>query len=47
MNPVVGRKYRHQILEKGGSQEAITFLTEFLGRTPNAEAFEAEMGFEI
>jgi metallopeptidase MepB len=40
----VGRKYRHQVLEKGGSRDEVDILTEFLGRAPNAEAFERELG---
>ncbi|KAH8592044.1 peptidase M3A/M3B [Bisporella sp. PMI_857] len=39
-----GKHYRHSILEKGGSQEAMEILTRYLGRLPNAVAFEQELG---
>ena len=43
MNPEEGRRYRHTVLEKGGSQEEMKTLTEFLGREPNEEAFYKEL----
>lgn len=39
-----GRRYRHQVLEKGGSQEEMVTLEGFLGRKPSAEAFYRELG---
>lgn len=44
MNPTAGRRYRHQVLEKGGSQDEMTSLTEFLGREPKTDAFYKDMG---
>ena len=44
MNPEQGRRYRHAVLEKGGSQEEMTTLEQFLGRKPSTEAFYREMG---
>lgn len=44
LNPERGMKYRKSILEKGGMQEAIELVTEFLGRTPNREAFYKKLG---
>ena len=41
-----GRRYRHTVLEKGGSQDEMKTLEEFLGRKPNTEAFYKEMGLE-
>jgi metallopeptidase MepB len=32
MNKAAGRRYRYQVLEKGGSQDEMKTLTEFLGR---------------
>ncbi|KAI1639094.1 peptidase family M3 [Biscogniauxia mediterranea] len=39
-----GRRYRHTVLERGGSQEEMTTLEQFLGRKPNSDAFYAELG---
>lgn len=47
MNAVVGRKYRHSVLEKGGSREEMDSLVEFLGREPNPEAFYKELGISM
>lgn len=34
------------VLEKGGSQDEMTVLTEFLGRKPSTEAFYKELGLK-
>ncbi|KAK3683064.1 metalloendopeptidase [Vermiconidia calcicola] len=39
-----GRRYRHTVLERGGSRDEMGILTEFLGREPKAEAFYRELG---
>lgn len=39
-----GRRYRHTVLEKGGSQDEMLTLKEFLGREPSPEAFYRELG---
>ena len=44
MNPKEGRRYRHMVLEKGGSQDEMKSLTNFLGRAPSSEAFYKELG---
>ncbi|SPN98406.1 related to metalloproteinase [Cephalotrichum gorgonifer] len=44
MNGVEGRRYRHAVLEKGGSQDEMVTLEGFLGRKPNTEAFYKELG---
>ncbi|KIW06006.1 uncharacterized protein PV09_03187 [Verruconis gallopava] len=44
MNGKEGRRYRHTVLERGGSQEEMQTLEDFLGRKPNTEAFYKEMG---
>ncbi|KAL3428485.1 metallopeptidase [Phlyctema vagabunda] len=46
MNPVEGRRYRHMVLEKGGSQDEMKTLEDFLGRKPNPDAFYKELGLE-
>lgn len=44
MNEKEGRRYRHTVLEKGGSQEEMVTLEQFLGRKPNSEAFYKDLG---
>jgi metallopeptidase MepB len=44
MNAKEGRRYRHTVLERGGSKEEMTILEEFLGRKPQTEAFYKELG---
>lgn len=43
-NPSVGLDYRHKILERGGTLDAIDMLHDFLGRAPNNEAFLENQG---
>jgi len=40
----VGRDYRREVLEKGGSREEAVSLRAFLGREPNDEAFLKNIG---
>lgn len=44
MNGKEGRRYRHMVLEKGGSQDEMTTLEAFLGRKPSTESFYKELG---
>lgn len=44
MNPKEGRRYRHTVLKKGGRQDEMETLKEFLGREPSTEAFYRELG---
>ena len=44
MNSTEGRRYRHTVLERGGSQEEMKTLEDFLGRKPSTEAFYRELG---
>lgn len=39
-----GRRYRHMVLEKGGSQDEMETLVQFLGRRPTSEAFYKSLG---
>lgn len=39
-----GRRYRRMVLEKGGAQDEMVTLTEFLGRKPEMEAFYRRLG---
>ncbi len=43
-SPEVGRRYRQEILEKGGSLDAGDLLRNFLGREPSNEAFLRHVG---
>jgi len=43
LDPAVGRRYRHIVLESGGSRPPEALVEEFLGRKPNSEAFYAEI----
>ncbi|MCJ1426351.1 hypothetical protein MMC29_004254 [Sticta canariensis] len=44
MNAAEGRRYRHTVLERGGSQDEMRTLEDFLGRKPTPEAFYEELG---
>ncbi|KAK8176115.1 thimet oligopeptidase [Phyllosticta citrichinensis] len=44
MNGKEGRRYRHTVLERGGSQDEMDTLVDFLGRKPSTEAFYRELG---
>ncbi len=44
MNPKEGRRYRHAVLERGGSQDEMQTLEDFLGRKPSTEPFYRELG---
>ncbi|OQO05510.1 hypothetical protein B0A48_09279 [Cryoendolithus antarcticus] len=39
-----GRRYRHMVLEKGGSQDEMQTLEAFLGRKPSTKPFLEELG---
>ncbi|KAK4548385.1 hypothetical protein LTR36_010256 [Oleoguttula mirabilis] len=39
-----GRRYRHTVLERGGSQDEMQTLEDFLGRKPSTESFYKELG---
>lgn len=44
MDPKEGRRYRYTVLEKGGSQDEMKTLIEFLGREPKTEPFYDDLG---
>jgi len=44
LNPEIGKKYVHDILSKGGGQDPMELLENFLGRKPNQEAFLQDLG---
>src|SRR5581483_4669487 len=43
LNPEIGRKYIHDVIGRGGSQDPNVLLENFLGRKPNTDAFFADM----
>jgi thimet oligopeptidase len=45
-NPEVGRRYRREILEPGGSLDGDQLLRNFLGREPSNAAFLQHLGIE-
>lgn len=46
MNAAEGRRYRHTVLERGGSQDEMQTLIDFLGRKPSSDAFYKELGLK-
>lgn len=44
MNEEEGRRYRHTVLEPGGSQDEMQMLINYLGRRPSNEALYKELG---
>ena len=44
MNTKEGLRYRYTVLEKGGSQDEMITLVEFLGREPQTDAFYKAIG---
>ncbi|XWX01200.1 hypothetical protein V2A60_009226 [Cordyceps javanica] len=44
LNSEQGRRYRHIVLERGGSRPEMELLKEFLGREPNSDAFFEDLG---
>ncbi|KAF2651276.1 thimet oligopeptidase [Lophiostoma macrostomum CBS 122681] len=44
MDSQAGRKYRHAVLEKGGSQDEMATVVGFLGREPSMDAFYKNLG---
>ena len=45
-NPAVGMAYRREVLEVGGSRDAIDTLRAFLGREPDNSAFLRKLGID-
>jgi len=43
-NSKQGRRYRHIVLEKSGSQEETEAVADFLGQGPSTEGFYKDLG---
>jgi Zn-dependent oligopeptidase len=46
LNPVLGRQYRVEILERGSSRDEMESLKAFLGREPDEDAFLESIGLK-
>ena len=44
LDPIMGRRYREEILEPGSSRDEAASLRRFLGREPNDRAFLRQLG---
>lgn len=44
MNASEGRRYRYDVLEKGGSLDGMDILVDFLGREPMMQPFLDQLG---
>jgi thimet oligopeptidase len=44
LDPATGKRYRENVLSKGGSNDAIKLVGNFLGREPNNAAFLKQIG---
>lgn len=44
MSKEQGRRYRRMVLERGGAQDELEYLTEFLGHEPSPEPFFKDRG---
>lgn len=46
LSPEMGARYRREVLSKGGSNDALKLVTNFLGREPNNKAFLTYLGLK-
>jgi thimet oligopeptidase len=44
LNPEMGKRYRENVLAKGGSDDALNLVRNFLGREPDNKAFLKQIG---
>ncbi|KAB5523997.1 hypothetical protein GE09DRAFT_1043450 [Coniochaeta sp. 2T2.1] len=44
LDDIAGRRYRHIVLEKGGSQDEMETFVQFLGRKPSSDAYYRSLG---
>lgn len=45
LNPETGRRFRDVVIAKGGTEDPMDLVREFLGREPNNEALLKSLGF--
>ena len=46
LDPVIGAEYESKVLSKGGSQDPMELITNFLGRKPSSAAFFKDLGIQ-
>jgi thimet oligopeptidase len=46
LSPEMGQRYRREVLSKGGSNDALQLVSNFLGREPDNKAFLRYLGLE-
>ena len=46
LDPVVGARYRTEVLARGGARDAMDHLRAFLGREPSSDAFLRNLGLD-
>lgn len=46
LSPATGERYRKKVLAKGGSDDALTLVHDFLGREPDNKAFLQQIGLK-
>ena len=44
LNPEIGKRFRDQVLSKGGSKEPMELVKDFIGRKPNSNALVESLG---
>jgi thimet oligopeptidase len=47
LNPEAGAYYRDKILSKGGTEDSLDLVTDYLGREPSMDAFLESLGLEV
>ena len=47
LNPKAGAYYRNKILSKGGTEDSINLVRDYLGREPSMNAFLQSLGLEV
>ncbi len=47
LNPDAGAYYRDKILSKGGTQDSLDLVRDYLGREPSMDAFLESLGLEV
>ena len=46
MNPEAGKTYRKKVLAKGGTEDALDLVRDFLGREPSSAAYVRHLGLD-
>jgi Zn-dependent oligopeptidase len=46
LDPAAGMEYRRKIISRGGTQDAMDLLRDYLGRDPKLDAFVEDLGLK-